>query len=42
MAGRDTVVFGPSTYARTLSSPAYAYKLKLSVVRDWIDDHFGS
>ena len=42
LAGRDTVVFGPRTYATSLSSPKYAYKLKLPAVRNWINSHFGS
>lgn len=42
MASRDTIVLGPTRFAVGLSNPQYAYKLKLSKVRSWINDHFGS
>lgn len=42
MANKDRVVFGPSTYAVGLTSPQYAYKLRLKKVRAWINGHFGS
>jgi hypothetical protein len=42
MSGNDTVVLGPRTFASALSSPQYAYRLKLKRVRAWINEHFGS
>jgi anionic cell wall polymer biosynthesis LytR-Cps2A-Psr (LCP) family protein len=42
MASKDRVVFGPSTFATSLSSPQYTYKLRLKKVRTWINEHFGS
>lgn len=39
---KDSVVFGPRSWATTYPKGTYTFRLRLSRVRSWINEHFGS